>query len=178
MRRRKSLDENSRNLGIKLINVLGKETAGIMNYLNQPVRKNDKRMNPVADFESLFEGNVFYIICMGAEHDFDVISGDIATENRYKSFLSKQLYNEDYWLEIMPINATKSNAILQLKEMLGCDRIVCFGDGINDISMFEIAEECYAVDNAVDELKAIATDVIGSNEENGVAKWLEKNFIP
>ena len=38
--------------------------------------------------------------------------------------------------------------------------------------MFEISDECYAVENAVDELKAVATGVIESNEEDGVAKWL------
>lgn len=39
--------------------------------------------------------------------------------------------------------------------------------------MFEIADECYAVENAVDELKEIATAVIGNNNEDGVAHWLE-----
>lgn len=32
--------------------------------------------------------------------------------------------------------------------------------------------ECYAVENAVDELKAIATGIIASNDYDGVAKWL------
>ena len=41
--------------------------------------------------------------------------------------------------------------------------------------MFQVADECYAVENAVDELKQIATDIIGSNEDDGVAKWLERN---
>jgi len=47
---------------------------------------------------------------------------------------------------------------------------------VNDISMFQIADECYAVENAVDELKQIATDVIGSNEDNGVARWLSDRY--
>ena len=52
---------------------------------------------------------------------------------------------------------------------------MCFGDGKNDISMFRAADECYAVANAVEELKEIATGVILSNNEDGVAKWLEEN---
>ena len=76
----------------------------------------------------------------------------------------------------MPKAATKANAILQLKEILGCDKVVCFGDAENDIPMFQIADECYAVANAVPELKAIATGVIGSNAEDGVAKWLLEHF--
>ena len=42
--------------------------------------------------------------------------------------------------------------------------------------MFRIADECYAMENAVDELKAIATGVIGSNEEDGVARFLLNRY--
>ena len=42
--------------------------------------------------------------------------------------------------------------------------------------LFEIADEAYAVENAVDELKAIATGVIEGNNSDGVAKWLCKRF--
>lgn len=76
----------------------------------------------------------------------------------------------------MPKAASKSNAILQLKKLMECDRVAAFGDGRNDIDMFAIADTCYAVANAVDELKELATAVIGSNNEDGVAKWLEANF--
>lgn len=54
--------------------------------------------------------------------------------------------------------------------------MIAFGDAMNDIPMFEIADECYAVANAVPELKELATDVIESNEEDGVAKWLMHHF--
>jgi len=76
----------------------------------------------------------------------------------------------------MPQLATKADAILQLKQLLGINKIVVFGDAVNDIPMFEIADECYAMENAVPELKAIATEVIGNNNEDGVAKWLEENY--
>lgn len=41
----------------------------------------------------------------------------------------------------------------------------------------EIADESYAVENAVDELKAIATGIIGSNDSDSVAKWLYNKFL-
>ena len=44
------------------------------------------------------------------------------------------------------------------------------------IWILEELDECYAVSNAVEELKAIATGVIGSNEEDGVAHWLASHF--
>ena len=39
--------------------------------------------------------------------------------------------------------------------------------------MFEIADESYAVENAVDGLKKIATGVIGNNNEDCVANFLK-----
>lgn len=72
----------------------------------------------------------------------------------------------------MPTKTSKANAVLHLARLLGCRHIVCFGDGINDIPMFRIADECYAVANAAPELKEIATDIIPCNNEDGVAKWL------
>ena len=42
--------------------------------------------------------------------------------------------------------------------------------------MFQIADESSAVTNAHKDLKKYATDVILSNDEDGVAKWLEDNY--
>lgn len=77
----------------------------------------------------------------------------------------------------MPLAASKANAIKQLQKLLGCDRVVVFGDGRNDIDMFELADESYAVQNADEQLKSYATAVISSNDEDGVAHWLEDNYI-
>ena len=73
-------------------------------------------------------------------------------------------------------NATKANAALQLKKCLGCERLVVFGDGKNDIPMFEAADECYAVENASPELKAIADGIIGINDSDSVARFILEHF--
>ena len=52
----------------------------------------------------------------------------------------------------MPKSASKASAILKLKELLNCDRIVSFGDAINDLPMFAISDQCYAMANAVTSL--------------------------
>ena len=83
------------------------------------------------------------------------------------------LYTREQWLEIMPKAASKASAALWLKSSLGCGRLVVFGDGENDVDLFEAADEAYAVANAADVLKAVATGVIGANDEDGVARWLD-----
>lgn len=55
--------------------------------------------------------------------------------------------------------------------------MVSFGDAANDMDMFQISDEAYAVANASDALKQAATKIIGSNDEDGVAKWLTKDML-
>ncbi|MCM1315631.1 MAG: HAD family hydrolase [Muribaculaceae bacterium] len=59
---------------------------------------------------------------------------------------------------------------------MNCERLVVFGDSKNDIDMFLLADEGYAVQNANDDLKKYATAIITSNDNDGVAKWLEHNY--
>ena len=51
-----------------------------------------------------------------------------------------------------------------------------FGDAINDVPMFQISDECYAMNNACEELKSISTKVILSNNQDGVALFLQEKF--
>ncbi|NNK51630.1 MAG: HAD family phosphatase, partial [Xanthomonadales bacterium] len=48
------------------------------------------------------------------------------------------------WLDVHHSDATKGGAIQVMKELLGIERVICFGDNDNDLSMFETADESYA----------------------------------
>ncbi len=146
----------------------GKETRGILTFLDG--RKGDVRNRPVFSTEALYEGDLFHIACI--DESEKLLSAFDRFKKDFPCVLYRDMYSGDTWLELHPRGASKAQAALTLKQMLHCDRIICFGDGKNDIPMFEIANECYAVANAEEELKAIATAVIESNENDGVAKWL------
>ena len=138
-------------------------------------RKGDQRTRPVEDVAGLREGEIFYLTCIDKQDKLEPLY------EKYKSschcVLQTELYTQEQWLEIMPLAASKSHAIEQLKKRLECERVVVFGDGRNDMDMFEAADECYAVENAVPELKAMATAVIGGNDSDGVARWLEEHYF-
>ncbi|MBQ2987649.1 MAG: HAD family hydrolase [Clostridia bacterium] len=153
--------------------VSGKETRGILTFLDQ--RKNDVRRRPLSDAKGLYGGEVFHIACIDEEEKLRPLYERF--KNEFPCVLYRDVYSGDTWLELHPKGATKASAILTLKKMLNCDAVVCFGDGKNDISMFRIANECYAVANAEPELKAIATAVIEDHEADGVAKWLAEHAI-
>ena len=150
-----------------------KATSGMLAFLNS--RKGDKRTNIVTTESELMYGNLFYITCIDKPEKLEPFCHKY--KNKYHVVYQKDIYTGEQWLEIMPQKASKAQAALQLKQKLECDRLVVFGDGKNDIDMFEIADEAYAVENAVSELKAVATGIIGSNENDGVAKYLQKISI-
>lgn len=152
----------------------GQENDGLRAYLSEPARKTDDRLRPVERFDDLWAGEVFCVVCMGQRQELADAYADWSAGERYQCFLTKQLYSEVWWLEALPRQA----AALRLKELLGYDRIVFFGDGANDRSLFQIADEAYATANADPELKALATAVIGSNAGDGVARWLEQHARP
>ncbi len=153
--------------------VTSKENDGIRRYLSQ--RQGDKRLRPLADSKGLYDGNMFYFTCIGEQAQLQPIYDIFSQDEHYTCTLQQELYRTEYWFEIMPKKATKAEAIKTLKQMWNCDWVVSFGDAINDLPMFRISDECYAVSNAVAELKKIATGVIGGNDEDGVAKWLKEN---
>ena len=146
------------------------ENDGIRRYLSQ--RQGDRRFRAVHDTDALYHGEIFYYTCIGEKEELQPVYNLFSEDSHYRCTMQQELYRPEYWCEIMPAKASKANAIRKLKEMWHCSRVISFGDAVNDIPMFEISDECYAVENAVNELKAIATGVIGSNEEDGVAKWL------
>lgn len=140
-------------------------------------RLGDIRRRDVLNTNELYAGNIFYFACMDNEITLAPVNEIFKSDKRYHCIYQKDFYSGAQWCEILPAKATKANAALQLKELLGCEKIVSFGDGKNDLSLFELSDECYAVENAVPELKKIATAVIGSNEDDGVARWIEENVL-
>lgn len=149
---------------------VARENEGIRRYLS--LRKGDKRLRPLENGKGLYDGKIFYYTCIGEREELLPVYGIFSQDDRFRCTLQQELYRPEYWCEIMPKKASKAEAIKKLKEICGCDRIVSFGDAINDIPMFEISDECYAVENAVAGLKEIATGIIASNDQDGVAKWL------
>jgi len=123
----------------------------------------------------LKQGNIFYITCIDEPEKLRPLYNKY--KDKYHCVYQRDIYTNEQWLEIMPLEASKANAIKQLQGMLDCEKLVVFGDGKNVIDMFQIADESYAVANAHENLKRYATKVILSNDEDGVAKWLEENYL-
>ncbi|MFP7309196.1 HAD hydrolase family protein, partial [Enterococcus faecalis] len=75
-------------------------------------------------------------------------------------------------------NIDKARSLEKLTLQLGitAEEVIAFGDGHNDYTMLEWAGTGIAMENAVDELKSIATEVTLSNDNDGIAVALA-NFL-
>ena len=84
--------------------------------------------------------------------------------------------SEPFFLEIMPKGVDKGEALAKLAESLGIDQseTMAFGDQANDLSMIKWAGCGVAMGNAIDDLKDNSQYVTASNDDEGIAKALEK----
>lgn len=149
--------------------IIGSPT--LKNYLSE--HKSDERMRPVENYDRLFDGRIFYAVFLNPA-DVAELDKIFIPENGFCHTYYRDVYDENqYWYEVFSVTASKSNAVLQLKEITGADEIVCFGDRENDLPMFSVADRCYAVENAENAVKSAADGIIGSNEAMGVPLFIE-----
>ena len=99
-----------------------------------------------------------------------------ATTGCYVSYY-KDIYLDDVWLiEIFAGGVSKAGGIERLRRRTGADRVVTFGDNLNDIPMLRAADLGVAVGNALPETKATAGIVIGPNTADSVARFIADDF--
>ena len=120
----------------------------------------------------LYEGKTYYFTLIAPKEELQPLYERVKKIKNINCIFQQDKYRPEYWLELCPGNATKATAIQRVRQLCGCQKVVVFGDSANDIPMFQMADEAYAVANAIDELKELATGVIGDNNADGVAKWL------
>lgn len=85
-----------------------------------------------------------------------------------------------YFCDINKKGNSKGKSILKLIDKLNIniDNVICFGDSMNDKSMFELCINTVAMKNAETELKSMAKYVTDyTNDDDGVAKFIRQNIL-
>lgn len=109
----------------------------------------------------------------------ELFDSNAAVEIAAKNHCRLQSYRGENWYSFLPEKSGKIQAILELAKSLSLSLsdIVSFGDDRNDTEMLRICGAGVAVSNAVTDVKAVADYVTLSNNEDGVADWIEKNIL-
>ena len=107
----------------------------------------------------------------------ETIAHDLRTIDTCAVMLYHDIFDEsEGYLEIFTAGTSKADAIHNLAGMVGARRVVVFGDNNNDIAMMRAAHHSVAVENAFPEVRAAASEVIGPNTADSVARWIEQDL--
>jgi len=123
------------------------------------------------------DAQITNINALGSQEEIAAIYQQLTEQSHLVVYTGGDMYSLQYhWLDIHHSASNKGGAVNMLKQSLGYDRVICFGDSDNDLSMFEVADEAYATENALTELKDLANGVIGHHHEDGVARFLREYY--
>lgn len=96
---------------------------------------------------------------------------------------AQRLLGDELWVtdskggvvEVSPASVTKAAGAAWLADSLGLELgdVVAFGDELNDLPLLAAAGRGYAMANAEAHIRAAASDIAPSNDEDGVARVLE-----
>ena len=114
------------------------------------------------DFAEVAKGTVYQIMMSGRKDEYAAILKDVQG--------AKIAAWWDRAVDIIPATGGKGVGIRKMLDYYGLDKseAIAFGDGNNDIEMFQAVGNSVAMANASPELKAIATDHCGHVAEEGI----------
>ena len=154
------------------------DSPNAKDFIKERTEKFGKVFTLVKNFTLCIEKNIVYYSISDKKEKLDAAYEQILTVEDLHIEYYCDIYKEDYWyLEICSNTASKYNATEFLKIKYGFDKVIGFGDNLNDLSLFEACDESYAVENAKQIVKDKAAGIIESNENNGVVKWILNNVV-
>ena len=156
-----------------------KLNAGERSFIEQRLQSLLKRLITSESSQAESADDAVLVYSMGAFTTLRTIADDIERQGIPCTIMCYHdiFDHEQGYLEIYAAHTTKAAAIRHLAKEIGAERIVVFGDNLNDIPMMKMADWSVAVGNAFDEVKACANEVIGINDEDAVARWIEADCL-
>ena len=119
------------------------------------------------------DGLIYKILVSREKENIGPLVKTLLTEDTYCTVANDNL------VQIMNKNATKWNGIRMVLGACGItpEQTVYFGDDNDDIEPLKNCGTGVAVANAIDAVKEAADEVAESNDEDGVAKWIERKLL-
>jgi Cof subfamily protein (haloacid dehalogenase superfamily) len=155
------------------------ENAGMQWLVDDRLDAGDERLQQIEDLRAaLCEQVLAFTIIVHQPALLQTLQTTLEERcpGRLQMYIFPNGYSQsgDTWLTICHARATKDRAIRKLLTWgnYRVEDLTVFGDGDNDIGMFELAPRAIATANATKRLRNLATDVIGPNSEDGVLRYL------
>ncbi len=166
--------ENSQNLGrpvaiaTKNMTIANGKDTDLIEYFSFA------HQEPIVskDFDSTIQNEKIYQLMLGSrKDDYEKVMNN-TTDSKITAWWNRAV-------DIIPANGGKGIGISKILDYYGLDKsqAIAFGDGNNDIEMLKAVGWGLAMNNASDDLKAIANEVIGSVSDDGIHKFCVANDL-
>lgn len=154
---------------------------GMAWYVDDRRDNGDERLKPVKDVSIGLDEQVVCFTVIAEGGALQGLEGQVRRDWEGKvqlHFQENRYLRGWYWLTVHDRRATKDQAMRALLELEGLTgaRVVAFGDEVNDLGLFGLADHAVATGNAAPELVALADEVIGPNTEDSVARYLRDDW--
>lgn len=128
---------------------------------------------PILGYETLMSMQLFKVVFICPEPEVQIHRQRLTFLEASK--MAQLTESGPEYLEILPCLANKGNGLAKLTQYLSLDRsdIAAIGDYRNDLEMLEWVGTAGAVRNALPEVKSLAQIIVKSNEEGGVAEFID-----
>lgn len=129
------------------------------------------KLEPTADFEQISNTEVYQIMMGCREDEYSAILKNVEG--------AKIVSWWDRAADIIPAMGGKGRGVEKMLAYYGLDRSqsMAFGDGNNDLEMLQAVGIGVAMENASDQLKAVAADHCGSVDEDGIYHYCLANGL-
>ncbi|MFU0827649.1 MAG: HAD family hydrolase [Lachnoclostridium sp.] len=154
------------------------ENQAQIEFLSERVNKYRKVFTKVESFTQVEQSHLIYLSLLNTKKRLEGAYQILKTRKDIGLAYYRDVYSKEemWYLEIFSHKATKYNAVQYLRNTYHFDKIIGFGDNLNDLPLFQACDITCAVANAKEELKKYANYITESNINNGVAEWLRRNY--
>lgn len=133
--------------------------------------------NNLMDLETFLNHNKIKQIMLVSRNNKKISRAKSELLNKTDSItiLNQSTDEKEPWVAFGNSKVSKGEAIRELTTYLGetINNTIAIGNGYNDISMFEVAGKSVAMENAENDIKNRVDIITASNNEDGVAVFLE-----
>ena len=178
----KNLLEELKEIGVECILNTSSTRFGTKN-LKRKIDKEEKFFTSVDDIGN---ENILQIVCEVSSYSsmeklIKIVNKyeDLIILNLCSTFLEHVENENNYYADINNYNVNKGEGIKKFLELFNIkkEESLCFGDYINDVEMFEACGYKVAMGNASKNLKEKADYITLSNNEAGVAYFINKYLL-
>ena len=146
-------------------------------YVTKFIRNENQELLNDSNIKQCLSHDIKQIMIIGKEVEKILYFKDKVTkEFRMNVIDSSSELKEEIWFSVGNNNSSKGNAVIELSNYLGVPlkNTIAIGNDYNDLSMFKVSGTSVAVANALDEIKTKTDIITDSNDNDGVAKYLNK----